>query len=284
MRGTKFIRRFLLLDMYEIQQLHEISKNIRKDAIKMAHKASSSHVGAALSIIDILIILYYKVLNVNPETIYEIERDKFILSKGHAVSGLYATLASRQYFDKKILELYDEDGSPMGGHPKMNSVAGIEASTGSLGHGLAIGCGLALSDKVSQRTCKTVVLMGDGECNEGSIWEAAMFASAKKLNNLIGIIDSNKLQGYDRTEKITGYTQLSDKWSAFGWSVTEIDGHDFEQIYSALISAYNCTEGPSIIIAHTIKGKGVSFMEDKLEWHYKSPNKEQLENALKEIN
>lgn len=271
------------MDKNEMNNLKLLSRDIRKDVIRMAFQAKSSHVGAALSIVDILIILYYKILNISPDNINDIKRDKFILSKGHASSALYAVLAERGFFDKELLNTYDMNGSNLIGHPKKDTLPGIEASTGSLGHGIGIACGIALSDKNDGRNSRTITLMGDGECDEGSIWETAMFASSKKLNNLIVIIDNNSLQGLGRVNEVTGLYPLNEKWRAFNWDVIEINGHNYEDIYYSLKKAYMEKDKPTAIIAHTTKGKGVSFMEDKLEWHYKSPNKEEYENAIKEL-
>lgn len=271
------------MDKNEIEQLKNISKQVRKNAVTMAFDAASSHVATALSMIDILTVLYFKILNVNPNYPKNEDRDIFILSKGHGASGLYAILAVRGFIDEKLLKKYDEDGSPLGGHPKKNSVPGIEASTGSLGHGLPIACGIALSNIHQGNNRKTVVLMGDGECNEGSVWESAMFAASRNLKNLIVIIDHNKLQGMGRVKEITALTPLNEKWQAFGWDTIEIDGHDYNEIVNALTDAYESADKPTAIIAHTTKGKGVSFMEDKLEWHYKSPNEEQWKMAIKEL-
>lgn len=264
----------------ELDELHKISMEIRQDVLRMAYNASSSHIGAALSIIDILAVLYFEVLKIDP---YDNNRDKFILSKGHASSALYAVLAKKGFISNEILDSYYTDDSPLSGHPKRNSIPGVEASTGSLGHGLAIGCGLALSDKNDSKMCKTVVLMGDGECNEGTVWESAMFASSKELNNLIVIIDNNELQGLGRVKEVTGLYSLEKKWKAFNWNTVEIDGHDKHQIYKALTDAYQSKNNPAVIIAHTIKGKGINFMEDELKWHYKSPNKEEYIAAMKEL-
>ncbi|WP_238883212.1 transketolase [Clostridium sp. YIM B02551] len=272
------------MQLEEKQLLNEISNNVRKSVVQMAYNAGSSHVASALSMVDILTVLYFKILNINLENYKSINRDKFILSKGHASSGIYAILAEKGFVDKEILKTYDEDGSLLSGHPKKGALPGIEASTGSLGHGLSIGCGLALSDKNSGRACKTVVLMGDGECNEGSVWESAMFASSKNLNNLIAIIDNNELQGLGKVSDITGLYPLNEKWKAFNWNVIEINGHDFHEILQALKESYELKTKPTVIIAHTIKGKGISFMENKLEWHYKSPNKEQFNTAMEELN
>lgn len=266
------------LDLNDINKLTELSKKVRRDAVTMAYKACSSHVGAALSMADILVVLYSKILNLKGENM-----DKFILSKGHASAGLYATLAENGIIDKELLDTYCANGSHLSGHPKRGALKGIEASTGSLGHGLAIGCGIALANKNDKLASKAVVLMGDGECDEGSVWEAAMFASSRKLNNLIAIVDNNKFQGLGKVSEVTGLYPLVDKWKAFKWNVITINGHDYNEIYSALKNAYEEKEKPTVIIADTIKGKGVSFMEGKLEWHYKSPNEEQYKIAMEEL-
>ena len=267
----------------DMDNIVEIAKSVRKSAVTMAYEAGSSHVGTALSMIDILTVLYFKFLNINPKEPYKEDRDIFILSKGHGASGLYSVLAERGFFDKSLLGQYDKDGSKLGGHPKKNSVPGIEASTGSLGHGLPIACGIALSSKHSDIKRKIVVLMGDGECNEGAVWEAAMFAASRKLDNLIAIVDHNKLQGLGRVQEITGLTPLKEKWEAFGWNVLVIDGHNYGEIERSLETASLAFDIPTVILANTVKGKGISFMEDKLEWHYRSPNEELWNKALKEL-
>ncbi|TDT61028.1 transketolase [Fonticella tunisiensis] len=267
----------------EIEFLKNKASELRKAVVTMAHKSGSSHVASALSMMDILTVLYFKILNIAPETAKSPLRDKFILSKGHGASGLYAVLAERGFFDKGILDSYCRDGSALSGHPKKDSLPGIECSTGSLGHGLSMGCGIALGDKHSNINARTVVLMGDGECNEGSVWESAMFAAQKRLNNLIAVIDNNKLQGLGKVDEITALEPIGEKWKAFGWNVIEIDGHNVSEIYDALITAYGSLDFPTAIIARTIKGRGVSFMENRLEWHYRSTNEEQFQRALKEL-
>lgn len=272
------------MQLEDQKELKSISNRVRKSIVKMAYEASSSHVASALSIVDILTVLYFKILNINLNNLKKRNRDKFILSKGHSALGIYSILAEKGFIMPKVLETYAKDGSKLSGHPKKDALPGIEVSTGSLGHGLSIGCGLALSDKNDNITSKTVILMGDGECNEGSVWEAAMFASSRQLNNLIVIIDNNELQGLGRVKEITGLYPLAEKWRAFNWNVKEINGHDFSEIYEAFKEAYESKDKPTAIIAHTIKGKGVSFMEDKLKWHYKSPNEEEYKTAINEIN
>lgn len=267
----------------EIQKLKIVSNEIRKNVVTMAYKANSSHVASALSMIDILVVLYFKVLNIDFQNLDDRNRDRFILSKGHASSGLYATLSKKGFFNKSLLQTYCVNGSLLSGHPKKGTLPGIEASTGSLGHGMSLGCGIALSNKNDCINAKAIVLMGDGECNEGSVWETAMFASSRKLNNFIVIIDNNKFQGLGKVSTVTGLYPLSEKWKAFNWNVICINGHNYDEIYEALKNAYVSNNKPTVIIADTIKGKGVSFMENKLEWHYKSPNEEQYKKAMREL-
>lgn len=255
-------------------------KSIQKSILKMVHQSKSSHVGACLSIVDILYVLYFKIMNIDPHNPSMVERDKFILSKGHSSAALYATLAERGYFSKELLNQYYIDGGKLPGHLDMEAVPGIEASTGSLGHGLSIGVGMAIANKRDKNPGKIYVVIGDGECNEGSIWEGVMLASSCKLGNLTAIVDYNKIQSFGRTNEIINQTNMAERWKAFGWETHEVDGHDVQQIEHACRVMQH---GPKVIVAHTIKGKGVSFMEDKLEWHYKSPNDDQLRAALKEL-
>jgi len=266
------------------ENLDIIACEIRKCIVKMHCASNSSHVGSALSCVDILVSLYFNVLNIRPKMPKFPDRDRFILSKGHAASALYATLAHRGFFKKGILNGYCIDGGTLPGHCTKDVVPGIEASTGSLGHGLPIGAGMALSAKHDKKDFKTFVLLSDGECDEGSVWEAAMFASQHKLDNLIAIIDYNKIQAFGRTKDIIDLEPFTDKWRSFGWKVTEINGHDINKVIDALKRVPFASGKPSVIIAHTTKGKGVSFMEDELLWHYKSPCKEDAEKAFKELN
>jgi len=255
-----------------------LAKDIRKKLLFMHCKAGTSHIGSAFSIVEILIMLYFRILKINPKEPKDANRDRFILSKGHAVSAWYATLAKRGFFNEKVLNKYCIDGGILAGHPDRFSVPGIEASTGSLGHGLSIGVGLALAGKKDRKNYKVYVLMSDGECEEGSIWEAAISASRLKLDNLIGIIDANKLQAYEKTDNIQPISSLKGKYENFGWSVREVDGHNFEQLREVFKSTPFKKEKPTMIIAHTIKGKGIPTMENKLEWHYKSPKENQLKD------
>lgn len=261
----------------------QISKEIRKKVLKMGYDSRTAHIGSSLSCIDILTVLYFKILSIDPKNSLDESRDRFILSKGHAVAALYATLAERGFFPEEILDTYCKDGGKLPGHSTKDCVPGVEVSTGSLGHGLPMGAGMAVAAKNDGKSYRIFVLMSDGECEEGSVWEAAMFASHHKLDNLIAIIDYNKLQAFGRTNEVLGLEPLAKKWQDFGWETKEIDGHNFEEIEKGLSKIPFEKEKPSLLIAHTIKGKGVSFIEDKLEWHYKNLSREQFEQALKEL-
>jgi transketolase len=239
-------------------------------------------VGTSLSIVDLLTVLYWRILRVDPTRPEWPDRDRFILSKGHGCAAVYVTLAKRGFFPEKWLETYCENGSRFTGHIS-HDVPGVEVSTGSLGHGLCVGCGMALAGKRDNRPYRIFVLLSDGECDEGSTWEAALFAPHHKLDNLIAIVDYNKIQNFGNVKEILDLEPLADKWRTFGWEVREIDGHDFTQIERELLSVPFKSGRPSCIVAHTIKGKGVSFMENKLLWHYKPPDDKQLHQALVEL-
>lgn len=270
-----------LIDGY--QDTEALAKAIRIASLKMSHHAKSSHIGPCLSIADILAVLYGQILRVDPTQSGWRDRDRFILSKGHGGAALYATLALRGFFPMQWLEEYCDDGSFLGGHVTHHNVPGIEVSTGSLGHGLSIACGMALAAKKDKRPYRVFCLISDGECNEGSIWEAALFASHHKLDNLIAIVDYNQVQGLGPTKDILDLCPICDKWESFGWSTTRRGGH----MHFSLSDAFSVLPieigKPSIIVAWTTKGRGVSFMENKLEWHYRSPNDKQLANAIAEI-
>ncbi len=260
--------------------LKYISKEIRKSVVKMAHASYASHTGSALSIVDILTVLYFKVLNIDPELPKDFERDRFILSKGHSSAALYATLAERGFFDKKYLDKYYCDSGILPGHVDMEAVPGLDASAGSLGHGLSLGTGMALAMRKDETKNQVYVLVGDGELNEGSVWEAIMFIPHIKLSNLTLIIDYNKLQGYGRNDNILKLAPFEEKFVSFGWNVLQVDGHDFSALEQAMREK---TKYPKVIIADTVKGKGVSFMEDNFLWHYKSPGNEELKTAIREL-
>jgi transketolase len=255
-------------------------RNIRKAILHMTHYSWSSHVGTCLSVVDILYTLYFKVLNIDPGNPRKDERDKFILSKGHGSAALYAVLAERGFFPKEYLDKFYIDGGILPGHLDRESVPGIEVSAGSLGHGLSIGVGMAVANRQMKKPGRVYVVLGDGECNEGSVWEAVMLASTLKLDNLTAIIDYNKLQSFGRTNEVINQANMAERWQAFGWEAHEVDGHRVDDIERVCGMPQ---KGPKIIVAHTVKGKGVSFMEDRLEWHYKSPNAAQFEDAVNEL-
>lgn len=259
------------------------SKDIRVDVVKMVSAADASHVGSALSCIDILTCLYFGILNVDPKKPYMESRDKFILSKGHAGVGLLATLAHRGFFKVSKLNNYCSDGSTLTGHTMIESVPGVEATTGSLGHGLPLGIGMSVAAKRNKNKSLAYVLLSDGELDEGSNWEAILAAGNFKLDNLVAIVDYNKIQSFGTVREIMDLEPLRKKWADFKWSVVEVDGHDIAQLVHTFGKLPFEKGKPSCIIAHTIKGKGVSFMENKLEWHYKSPKGEQLIQALDEL-
>lgn len=260
-----------------------LANRVRRRAIKMIHRARTSHVGSVFSSVDVLAVLYQSVLRIDPARPNWSERDRFVLSKGHASAGLYAILAERGFFPDTWLDEFCLDGGRLAGHATHIGIPGVEASTGSLGHGLPIACGMALVGKREKRSFRVFTMLSDGECDEGSTWEGALFAPFHQLDNLVVIVDYNKIQSLGTVKEVLDLHSLARKWEAFGWSVREIDGHDFDQIESALGSVPIEPERPTCIIAHTIKGKGVSFMEDKLLWHYRSPDDRELALALAEL-
>ena len=267
--------------------MEAFTRAIRKDCLKMIHDAKSGHPGGACSCVDILAVLYKKVLNVPLEWDKAVdfnERDRFVLSKGHASTALYATLAHCGYFSKDLLSGFRKLGSKLQGHPSSRTkLPGIEVSTGSLGQGLSIAVGIALALRLDKINSKVFVLMGDGEMQEGSVWESLMNANAKKLDNLVVIIDKNRLQIDGLVDEVKSLEPLDEKFKAFGFDVYEIDGHNYEQIESILLEAKKSNK-LTAIIANTIKGKGVSFMENNPSWHGKAPNDEELKKALEELN
>jgi transketolase len=249
----------------------------------MVHDAGLGHPGGDLSAADILAVLYFDVMRYDPRTPGLADRDRFILSKGHCSAALYATLALAGFFPEHELHSYMKPLSPLNGHPDRNKVAGVEANTGPLGHGLPIAVGMALAAKMDHAPWRTFVLTGDGELQEGSNWEAAMAAAHRQLDNLTLIVDRNRLQQGDTTERTVSLEPLRDRWQAFGWSVVDIDGHDVTALRETLRRVPIAPGRPTCLIAHTHKGRGVSFMEDKVEWHHRVPTTAELEIALREL-
>jgi transketolase len=255
----------------------------RKLIIETLINANCGHPGGALSSVELLVTLFFQTLKIRPHDPAWEERDKFILSKGHSSIGLYAVMHLRGFFDKETLLTFRQDGSALGGHPDMNKLPGIEMSTGALGHGLSVGVGMSIAAKMDNKKCRIYVLLGDGETQEGSVWEAAMSAGHYKLDNFIGIVDRNRFQIDGNTEDIMSLEPYRKKWEAFGWEVREINGHNFEEILSAFQEVPFKKDKPSMIIANTVKGKGVSFMENTHAWHGGAPKGELAEQALKEV-
>jgi transketolase len=261
---------------------HTLARNIRIDALKMVARAKASHIGSALSIADIMAVLYGSALNVDPTNSKWAERDRFLLSKGHACTAVYAALANTGFFPREWLETYGDDHSPLMQHIS-HKVPGAEFSTGALGHALPFGTGKALAAKQRGAAWRTFVLLSDGELGEGSNWEAFMFAAHHKLDRLTAIVDYNKLQSLGSVESTLNLEPLADKMTAFGWAVREVDGHDHAALGSALGDAPWIDGKPSILICHTTKGRGVSFMENKVLWHYRNPDADQLAQAIAEV-
>ena len=264
-------------------RLKKTAANIRQRVIELSHSAGTPHLGSSLSCIDILTILYGEVLKIDPKRPTDPLRDRFILSKGHAALALYVTLAEHGFFPKDVLSGYNTDGGRLAEHPGPGCVPGVEAATGSLGHGLPIGLGMAMAARIKQQPYGVFVLMSDGECNEGSVWEAAMMAPAQKLDHVTVIIDYNKWQATARSNETLNLAPLAAKWESFGWQTYEVNGHDFRELARALEHVPNGSGKPLAIIAHTIKGRGVSFMEDDNNWHYRIPTAEEVQRAALEL-
>lgn len=259
----------------------QLAKKLRRHVVEMAHYSHESHVASALSICDIVAVLYNDVLKKFPDDVTNNERDRFILSKGHACSAVYAALAETNFFPVRELNSQCQDGSRLSGHITHQNVPGVEVSTGSLGHGCCMAAGMALNGKIKTKSYRVYVIVGDGECDEGSVWEMALFAHQYRLGNLCVIVDSNKMQAMGYCKEVADHIDLADKWRAFGWNVKEVDGHDHAELRSEM---GNLKENiPTCIVANTIKGKGISFMEDNLLWHYRDPQGKDYEQAIQEL-
>lgn len=265
-----------------IKFLKKKALEIRKLIIKISHKAQVGHIGSALSIVDILTVLYFQVLRLKPNNPKWSDRDRFILSKGHAVAALYSVLYLKGFFGDKVINSYCINKGYLGEHPE-HTTSGVELTTGSLGHGLSVGVGMALNAKLDKKGYKTYVLISDAECNEGEIWQAALTAAHHRLNNLVVIVDYNKVQALGNTKDVLNLEPFASKWLSFGWNVIEVDGHDITSLVKAFNNNLIKVKKPTVIIAHTIRGKGISFMEHKIEWHYFSTTEKQYLKALKEL-
>lgn len=258
------------------------ARRIRVHALRMVFNAKASHIGSCLSMADVLAVLYTRILRLDPFQPSDPARDRLILSKGHAAAILYAALAERGFFPVEELANYCGDGERLTGHVS-HGVPGVEVSTGSLGHGLPIAIGMAVAAKAAGAGSRVFCILSDGECDEGSNWESILFAPHHRLDNLVAIVDYNKIQSFGRVSEVLALEPFADKWRAFGWHTIETDGHALADLERILAAVPEVGGRPTVVIAHTVKGKGVSFMEDKLEWHYKSPSRDQLEAAIAEV-
>lgn len=262
----------------------QLAWKIRRHGIEMTHISQGSHIGAVLSVADIVAVLYNDIANVDPANPKMPARDRIILSKGHAGAAIYAALAEKGFFKVEELKTHYADGSRLSGHVSHKGIPGVEFSTGSLGHGLSVGAGMAYGAKKDNKQHKVFVICGDGECDEGAVWEAALVANHYKLNNLVAVIDHNKMQSLDFCENTITLSPFADKWKAFGWNVIDIDGHDHEALRDAFIKAKESIDKPTVIIANTTKGKGISFMENDILWHYRFPHEgEEYDSAVAEL-
>jgi transketolase len=270
--------------MTNLDELDKLARTLRGRILETSHRTGTPHLGSCLSCADILVAAYFGAMKIDPKAPRDPNRDRFILSKGHAAPALFQILAMRGFYEDALLDNYGEDGSLFAEHPPTPSeLPGIEAATGSLGHGLPMGLGMAYAGQLQKRDYRVFVVLGDGECNEGSVWEAAMLAPALKLDRVAVIIDYNKWQATARSNETTALAPLIDKWRAFGWEAVEADGHDLGALTKLLNNVPHPSGKPLAIVAHTIKGRGVSFMQDDNNWHYRTPNEAELTAAYKEL-
>ncbi len=265
-------------------ELQKKANEVRKGIVTSVHSAKAGHPGGSLSAADMFTFLYFEEMNIDPKNPKDPDRDRFVLSKGHTAPGLYSTLANRGYFPVEDLTTLRKLGSYLQGHPCMQETPGVDMSSGSLGQGISAACGMALAAKLDKKSYRVYTLLGDGEIQEGQVWEAAMFAGAKGLTNLTVIVDNNGLQIDGKVEDVCSVYPIKDKFEAFNFDVIEINGHDFDEIRAALKRAKEVTDKPTAIIMHTTKGKGVSFMENNAGWHGKAPNDEEYEIAMSDLN
>lgn len=271
------------MDALSKNELAKIACNVRMGIIEGTFNAKSGHPGGSLSIAEILTYLYFKEMNIDPQKPDMPERDRFVLSKGHAAPALYSVMAQRGYLPVEELKTLRKVDSRLQGHPSMKYLAGIDISSGSLGQGVSAACGMALGAKLKKSDFRVYTVLGDGEIEEGQVWEAAMYAAAKKLDNLVAFVDNNNLQIDGTVEEVNSPYPIPEKFAAFGWNVIEIDGHSYDEIENALNEARACKGKPTAIIAKTVKGKGVSYMENQVNWHGSAPNAEQYETAMNEL-
>lgn len=266
------------------EQLTDVARDLRYQIVQLSHNAGTPHLGSALSVADILVAAYWRVARIDPLRPTAPDRDRVILSKGHAATALYTALAARGFFPESWLDKFAQHGSALAEQPAPNCAPGVELATGSLGHGLPVGVGMAMAARIQKREHRVLVIVSDGECNEGTVWEAAMFAAAQRLGRLMVVVDYNKWQATGRSNEVMALESLQAKWAAFGWDTREVDGHDLEAVIAAMDRPMPETGQPIAIVAHTVKGKGVSFMEDDNNWHYRIPKTEEVAAAALELN
>jgi transketolase len=270
--------------MADIASLQALARDLRSRIIETSSRTGTPHLASCLSCVDILTALYFSVLRIDPANPGHPTRDRFILSKGHGAPALFQVLAKRGFYPEAMLDTYGQDGGVFAEHPPTpDHLAGIEAATGSLGHGLPIGLGMALAGRIRGQSYNVYAVLSDGECNEGSVWEAAMLAAAQRVSNLCVVVDFNKWQATGRSQEVMALDPLAEKWRAFGWNAVEVDGHDMEALLAALQGFPAGNGKPTAIVAHTVKGKGVSFMEDDNNWHYRTPTADEVIAAKREL-
>lgn len=265
------------------QELEQIAAEIRGQLVQLSHDSGTPHLASSMSCVDVMVALYWEFVDSDPDKPEDPNRDRLILSKGHAAPTLYTCLARQGYIDEEQLEHYNEAGQYLAEHPSPQHIPGVEVATGSLGHGLSLGLGMAYAEKHQKRDYDIYVVLSDGECNEGSVWEAAMLAPAKDLNNVTAIVDFNKWQATGRSQEVLQMDPLKDKWESFGWHTREIDGNNMDDVLEALNEAEQIDDQPSAIVSNTVKGKGVSFMEDDNNWHYRKPSADEVKQAHEEL-
>jgi transketolase len=266
-----------------LDALRAIANRVRGHVVEMSHTGKAPHLGSSLSCVDVLVAAYWTALRIDPQEPLAPHRDRFLLSKGHAATALYATLACRGFYDESLLASFNCDGGVLPEHPGLQCVPGVEAATGSLGHGLSLALGMALAGRITGASYRCYALLSDGECEEGSVWEAALFAAAQRLDHVIAIVDYNKWQATGRSNEIMALAPLAEKWRAFGWTAHEVDGHDLAALVPLLRNVPDGSGRPIAVIAHTVKGKGVSFMEDDNNWHYRIPTADEVRAARQEL-
>ena len=283
-RAERKMKEGTIMDAMTKKELSVVATNIRASIIEGTFRAKSGHPGGSLSIADVLAYLYWKEMKVDPADPKMADRDRLVLSKGHAAPALYAALAHRGYFSTDLIPTLRQVGSILQGHPDMKHIPGVDMSSGSLGQGISAAVGMALGAKLAQENWRVFTILGDGEIQEGQVWEAAMFATAKGLDNLVAVVDNNNLQIDGTVEDVNSPYPIPEKFAAFGWHVIEIDAHDFDQIEAAFAEARAVEGKPTVIVQKSVKGKGVSFMENQCSWHGSAPNAEQYEIAMAELN